>query len=122
MPAVKRKSKQAAKKVVWTGKHPPLKHSDFWVGREFLTPTGRWRCTDVGTRTIAAITLDMDHDPSWYAGPPYGVAEFLFDEDGIEGCERAPTRRGYDDSGRKRIVTVRPVNTPRVHVHRSRGQ
>src|SRR6266566_3151853 len=46
-----------------------MKHSDFKIGSEFLTETGRWRCTDVGTRTIAAIKLDHDHDPAWYNGP-----------------------------------------------------
>ena len=56
-----------------------MEHSDFRIGGEFLTATGRWRCTDVGTRTIAAIRLNLDHDPSWYNGPPYGVAEHVFD-------------------------------------------
>jgi hypothetical protein len=52
-----------------------MKHSDFKIGLEFLTAAGRWRCTDVGTRTVAAIRLDLDHDPAWYAGPPYAVVE-----------------------------------------------
>ncbi|MGE0752246.1 MAG: hypothetical protein AB7K64_16850 [Variibacter sp.] len=64
-----------------------MNHDDFYIGREFITATGRWRCTDVGTRTIAAIKLDHEDDPSWYNGPPYAVAEYVFDEDGIEGCE-----------------------------------
>ncbi len=55
-----------------------MKHSDFKIGIEFLTATGRWRCTDVGTRTIAAIRLDLDHDPAWYNGPPYAVVEHVF--------------------------------------------
>ncbi len=55
-----------------------MKHSDFKIGREFLTETGRWRCTDVGKRTIAAIKLDHDDDPSWYNGPPYAVAGACF--------------------------------------------
>jgi hypothetical protein len=81
-----------------------MKHSDFKTGIEFLTATGRWRCTDVGARTIAAIRLDLDHDPAWYNGPPYAVAEHVFDEDGIEGCEPAPKERIFDDSGKAGLV------------------
>ena len=62
-----------------------MKHSDFKIGSEFLTETGRWRCTDVGKRTIAAIKLDHDDDPRWYNGPPYALAEHVFDEYAIEG-------------------------------------
>ena len=51
-----------------------MKRSDFRIDCEFRTASGWWRCTDVGTRTIAAIRLDLDHDPIWYDGPPYGVA------------------------------------------------
>ena len=90
-----------------------MKHSDFRIGREFMTATGRWRCTDVGTRTIAAIRLDLDHDRKWYNGPPYAVVEYVFDEDGIEGCDPAPRRRNYDDSGRKRIVRVKRSRRPK---------
>jgi hypothetical protein len=88
-----------------------MKHSDFKIGREFLTASGRWRCTDVGKRTIAAIKLDHDHDPHWYNGPPYAVLEHVFDEYDIEGLSPAPKRRTYDDSGRSKIVTVRRVKT-----------
>jgi len=83
-----------------------VRHSDFRIGIEFLTATGRWRCTDVGARTIAAIRLDLDHDPEWYNGPPYAVVEHVFDEDGIEDCEPAPQQRIFDDSGKARLVTV----------------
>jgi hypothetical protein len=82
-----------------------MEHSEFRIGGEFVTATGRWRCTDVGTRTIAAIRLDLDHDPSWYNGPPYGVAEHVFDENAMEGCDPAPAERAFDDSGRSRIVS-----------------
>src|SRR5947207_15218836 len=83
------------------------KHSDFKIGSEFLTETGRWRCTDVGTRTIAAIKLDHDHDPAWYNGPPYALAEHVFDEESIEGLSPTPKHRTYDDRGRSTIVTIR---------------
>lgn len=64
-----------------------MNHGDFAIGTEFRTDTGRWRCTDVGTRIIVAIKLDHDDDPSWYDGPPYAVAETVFDEQEMGGCE-----------------------------------
>jgi hypothetical protein len=83
-----------------------MKQSDFKIGIEFLTATGRWRCTDVGTRTIAAIRLDLDHDPAWYNGPPYAVVEHVFDEYGIKDCDPALQERVFDDSGRAHLVIV----------------
>jgi hypothetical protein len=63
-----------------------MKHSDFHIGLEFLGPVGyRWRCTDMGTRTIVAVQLDHD-DPNWYRGPPYIAREVVFDEREIERC------------------------------------
>jgi len=82
-----------------------MKHSEFYIGQEFFTGSGKWRCTDVGTRVIVAISLEphavtqswkddsgwhkrhqMSNDPSWFNGPPYAVGEHVFDEYGIEGC------------------------------------
>jgi hypothetical protein len=65
-----------------------MEHSDFEIGQEFLCGGKRWRCTDKGTRTIVAVCLD-DHpdDPSWYNGPPYAVAEEVFDENDMPGCK-----------------------------------
>ena len=91
-----------------------MKHSDFKIGREFLTETGRWRCTDVGKRTIAAIKLDHDDDPAWYNGPPYAIVEHVFDEDAIEGLSPAPKRRTYDDSGRRTVVITRSAKGSRL--------
>ena len=62
-----------------------MRHTDFHVGLEFYTASGRWRCTDVGTRVIVAIRLDA-RDSSWYNGPPYSVAESVLDEYDVEGC------------------------------------
>lgn len=63
-----------------------VKRVDFSIGLEFLGPAGlRWRCTDVGSRTILAIQLDQD-DPRWYEGPPYIAKEVVFDEQEIEHC------------------------------------
>lgn len=80
-----------------------MEHSDFSVGLEFVTDTGRWRCTDVGARIIAAIKISevnvthqaddgqltsekVDTDPSWFNGPPYAVAERVFDENDFVAC------------------------------------
>ena len=65
-----------------------MRHSDFQIGLHFHTAAGRWRCTDVGTRVIVAIRLDAP-DESWYHGPPYAVAESVFDENDLEGCSLA---------------------------------
>ena len=87
-----------------------MNHSDFKIGTEFLTATGRWRCTDVGTRTIAAIRLDLDHDPAWYNGPPYAVVERVFDEYGFEDCDPAPQERIFDNTGKASLVTVSRIS------------
>lgn len=79
-----------------------MRHSDFKIGTEFCTDTGKWRCTDVGTRVIVAIPLEsrrnieMDSsgaaqvafgsNPADLAGPPYGVEEVVFDEYDFDGC------------------------------------
>ena len=83
-----------------------MKHSDFHIGTEFFTGTGKWRCTDVGTRVIVAISLETrgmirarhtengediqesfaSDDPRDLAGPPYMRAEQVFDEYDVEGC------------------------------------
>lgn len=83
-----------------------MSHAEFSIGCEFLTATGCWRCSDVGTRTIVAIKLDLDHDPSWYSVPPYAVAEHVFDEYDLDGCSPAPVEREYNDTGRERLVTL----------------
>jgi antitoxin ParD1/3/4 len=62
-----------------------MKHADFQIGMEFLTATGRWRVTDIGTRTVIAIKLDQA-DPRNYNGPPYSIVESVFDEYAFEGC------------------------------------
>jgi hypothetical protein len=67
-----------------------MKHDDFQIGMEFFTATGRWRVTDIGTRTIIAIKLDQS-DPRNYNGPPYSIPESVFDEYDFAGCEPANT-------------------------------
>ena len=62
-----------------------MKHADFRIGMEFLTAAGRWRVTDIGTRTVIAIKLDQT-DPRNYNGPPYSIPEDVFDEYDLEAC------------------------------------
>jgi hypothetical protein len=63
-------------------------HSDFRIGIEFIMSDARWRCTDVGARTVSAIKLNAS-DASWYNGPPYAVAEYCLDENDFEACSLA---------------------------------
>jgi hypothetical protein len=34
--------------------------------------------------------VSLTNDPSWFNGPPFAVAEFVFDEYSIEGCSLTP--------------------------------
>lgn len=81
-----------------------MEHSDFNLGTVFWSADRQWRCTDVGTRVIVALRIDSveigSNEPSlrrtlnreqaetegWFNGPPYAVAEIVFDEDDIRGC------------------------------------
>lgn len=78
--------------------------ADFHIGLEFNTTHDRvWRCTDVGTRVITAIRVDSLEVSSsdgtrkrltraeaeagrWFDGPPYAVAEYVFDEEDMKAC------------------------------------
>lgn len=60
--------------------------TDFQIGRTFRCGGKNWTCTDLGTRVVVAICIDVD-DPSWLNGPPYAVSETVFDEYDIAGCE-----------------------------------
>ncbi len=85
-----------------------MKHGDFRIGIEFWCGGKRWRCIDVGSRVIVAISLEphevvnyapsadgvspgkyqrhVTDDPSWLAGPPYAIVESVFDEYDLPGC------------------------------------
>ena len=85
-----------------------MRHEDFRVGAKFGCGGRQWRCTDIGLRTIIAIRIDRvevggnalerHHTLSgadaeaegWFKGPPYAVAESVFDENDIEGCAPGP--------------------------------
>ncbi len=83
-----------------------MDHADFYIGLEFWISDRQWRCTDCGTRTIIAIRIDSveiatveagttssqmlsreeaERD-GWFNGPPYALAEHVFDEYDFEGC------------------------------------
>lgn len=65
-----------------------MKHSDFSIGTQFICGETLWRCTDVGTRVIVAIALDIySNDESWLNGPPYAVQEVVFDENDMPACK-----------------------------------
>ena len=66
-----------------------MTRNEFQIGLEFYTDSGKWRCTDIGTRVIVAIKLDQD-DPRNYFGPPYSIAETVFDEYDMDGCSLDP--------------------------------
>ena len=92
-----------------------MQHNAFVIGLEFWCAGKRWRCTDVGTRVVVAVSLEpremvrigmdpddktrrvetrfMSEDPSDLNGPPYGVAESVFDEYDMEACSFAPDVR-----------------------------
>jgi hypothetical protein len=83
--------------------------SEFEIGLEFWSGDRLWRCTDKGARVITAIcihgvTVTQNNGPEttsrwldryeaaeegWFSGPPYAVAEMVFDENDIEGCTPA---------------------------------
>jgi hypothetical protein len=81
-----------------------MEHKEFVIGETFQCGGRQWRCTDIGTRVIIAIRLDrVDVGGStsesrrrlnraeaeakgWFNGPPYAVAESVFDENDMQGC------------------------------------
>ncbi len=56
-----------------------MKKSDFEIGVEFWTATGKWVCTDTGTRVIVAKKSGNDSD-----------AEVVFDKYDFGGCSKEP--------------------------------
>ena len=66
-----------------------MQRGDFKIGGRFKCGEHTWLCTDIGTRVIVAIclTFKAEADPSWFDGPPYALAEQVFDEEDQKGCE-----------------------------------
>jgi hypothetical protein len=91
-----------------------MTHDEFSIGLEFWFCAKRWRCTDIGTRVIVAISLEphevvyvrkdrtdrtkkteireVTNDPSWLNGPPYAILESVLDEYDIEACSLTPEK------------------------------
>jgi hypothetical protein len=65
-----------------------MKHSEFTVGQKFMCGGILWQVTDLGKRTVVAIEVKED----WMNGPPYALAEMVFDENDVLGCERVPQK------------------------------
>jgi hypothetical protein len=78
-----------------------MNHAEFTIGTTFWCGERQWRCTDTGTRVIVAIRIDqvdvagfltstLDQNEAeragWFNGPPYAVAETVFDENDLSGC------------------------------------
>jgi hypothetical protein len=101
---------------------------DFRIGLEFYTAEGKWRCTDVGTRVIAAIKLDAP-DTSWYNGPPFAGEEIVFDEELLAAIEtlkelrrrRASYRRPNRSDGnvRRQLSSSSHIQKKRFAIGRS---
>lgn len=70
---------------------------DFKIGCVFIideNDSRQYMCTDIGTRVIIGVRCDSfdisngtevknvkyAEDPTWLNGPPYGLAEIVFDE------------------------------------------
>jgi hypothetical protein len=91
-----------------------MQHEEFKIGETFWCGDRQWRCTDIGTRTIIAIRLDSvdvgSTNPElcrtlgyaeaaaegWFNGPPYAVAEHIFDEDVLPACSLVPVDDAAD--------------------------
>lgn len=81
--------------------------TDFKIGVEFKCGDQLYRCTDVGSRVVIAIRVDQVNavaygqhytvprkdaeKAGWFNGPPYAVAECVFDEDSLPACELIAT-------------------------------
>ena len=66
-----------------------MQKEDFKIGEEFYTNTSKWRCTDIGSRVIVAIELKQEN-LAFQNGPPYSIAELVFDEYDFAGCSLGP--------------------------------
>lgn len=76
-----------------------MKLTDFEIGQDFyvqkneqsgMITIARWKCTDKGTRTVAAVQIDPKFSLNLYSdGPPYLVEERIFDEIDMEDCRPA---------------------------------
>ena len=94
-----------------------MKHADFQIGHRFRCGDRTWLCTDKGQRVVIAVCISpasrrndwfrglpedvqerawkaneatdgpAEVDPSWLNGPPYALAEHVFDENDFAACQ-----------------------------------
>jgi hypothetical protein len=116
-----------------------VEHSEFRIGIEFLCNESRFRCTDVGTRTVVAIRIDnvvvttfgadggrrsrtiyydRAESEGWFNGPPYAVVECVLDEDDISRCSLCRGRAVVRDAH----LTVKRVVGHPVYYHNIDGE
>lgn len=57
-----------------------MRHQDFQTGVFFDYGGHTWKVTDIGSRVVVAIKWK----DGWMCGPPYAVAEHVFDENDME--------------------------------------
>ena len=60
-----------------------MNHSEFKIGNKFKCGVHQWIVTDVGSRVVVAIAFKE----GWMDGPPYALAELVFDENDMPDCE-----------------------------------
>jgi hypothetical protein len=80
-----------------------MKLSEFKIGESFWCSDRTFRCTDVGSRVVVAIRTDrveivrnglfkdtlsyeLAKKEGWFNGPPYALAEQVFDENDFVAC------------------------------------
>ncbi len=62
-----------------------MKFKDYKINKIFYINAEKWKCTDIGSRVVIAISLDQEDERN-YNGPPYSIQEVVFDEYDFEGC------------------------------------
>lgn len=81
-----------------------LEHGNFHIGAEFWTEAGRWRCTEVGARTICAIKLEGD-PRDWDGNSAYANAAG-------QGCACQRSRMGKSAHLRQKTLNKLSGSSP----------
>ncbi len=66
-----------------------MKHSEFIIHRLFLYQGTEYICTDIGTRTIIAVSFKDVREDWWLYSTPYpgAMTESVFDENRLPACQ-----------------------------------
>lgn len=87
-----------------------MKLKEFKIRKDFWMSGRPWRCTDKGTRTVAAIDLSTHpDDPTWYFGPPYAIPEHVIDEYDMQACHPEKPDEDVQDSRGSEVNSVPEV-------------